>query len=127
MKYIIQVATSGKHFHISIKRQSGGGKKSKKVELQAAFILQNGVYQLNNDQEMFVRTTNELWNIDNIESVARGLLNFFLDSKSASSNNWTSFWHIKRFGENTKIYKMYDCNLKFLMTNVKLYSIEKSN
>lgn len=126
MKYIIQIATNGKHFHVSIKKQNGRNGK-KKVELQATFILQNGIYQLVNGQEMFVRTINDLWNVDNIENVAKGLLNFFLTSKFASSTKWTSFWHVKSVGESTKVYKMYDCSLDFLERNVKLYSSQKSD
>lgn len=126
MFYIIQVATSGKHFYLTIKKQSGRN-KSKKIELHAAFIADNGVYKVNNDQGMAIRNSNKVWNADNLENVAKALLNFFLTSKFASSTNWTSFWHVKNVGESTKVYKMYDCSLDFLERNVKLYSSQKSD
>ena len=113
--YSIQI-THKKNFYSIRIRQQGVGKTK-------GCVFSMG-YQVVNNEFIFdqnVKAINKIWPKENADIIAIGLLNFFAKTKKACSREWTAFWHIKDYNGNDKLYKMYDCSLKFIEKNYKLH------
>ena len=62
---------------------------------------------------------NDLWNKWNFIVIAKCLFMFFARTKHACSREWTEGWYMSG-SPGAYTYKMYDCSLMFMASNVSL-------